>query len=292
MTIVSDGEGKLWCHLITECSAGEKFSIKGKGGIQPRFYCFIDSENNILSVAESSQKGNLIITAPSNSSKLIFNSKIDSSPYIKKIETDNDSELYYTISQEDFTQENTIYEIRYNYTLDGGTITIPQGCELKFEGGSLNYGMLIGNDTKVSSNLNMIFGELIFGGTFNIPFVYAEWFGAKSIVKKQTETNQIVYWDIPDEIENIPDSSDSFNKALDFCGVYNSGKVKATGSIYKVENTITIPAETSLITEESTIFVVYMQGDGKTVVTHDTEDTKKLTKETLDENAYVLAPNQ
>lgn len=292
MTIVSDGEGKLWCHLITECSAGEKFSIKGEGGSQPRFYCFIDSENNILSVAEISQKGNLIITAPSNSSKLIFNSKINSSPYIKKIETNNDSELYYTISQEDFTQENTIYEIRYNYTLDGGTITIPKGCELKFEGGSLNYGMLIGNDTKVSSNLNMIFGELIFGGTFNIPFVYAEWFGAKSIVKKQTETNQIVYWDLPSEISATPDSSEAFNAALDFCGKYNSGCVKATGAIYKVENTITIPAETSLITEESTIFAVYMQGDGKTIVTHDTEDTKKLTKETLNENAYVLAPNQ
>lgn len=193
---------------------------------------------------------------------------------------------------EQITKENTIYEVRYSYDLDGGTLTMPNNCILKFDGGIISNGTIIGNDTKVSSPLTAIFDKITFNGTFNIPFVYAEWFGAKNIVKKQTETNRIVYWDLPSEITTTPDSSEAFNAALDFCGKYNSGCVKATGAIYKVENTITIPAETSLITEESTIFAVYMQGDGKTIITHDTEDTKKLTKETLDENAYVLAPNQ
>lgn len=43
----------------------------------------------------------------------------------------------------------TIYEIRYNFDLDGETITIPNGCSLRFNGGSLSNGKLVGSDTKV-----------------------------------------------------------------------------------------------------------------------------------------------
>ena len=44
---------------------------------------------------------------------------------------------------EQVTKENTIYEIRYNFDLNGATITIPQGCVLKFEGGKLSNGIVI-----------------------------------------------------------------------------------------------------------------------------------------------------
>lgn len=43
----------------------------------------------------------------------------------------------------------TIYEIRYNFDLDGETITIHNGCSLRFNGGSLSNGKLVGGDTKV-----------------------------------------------------------------------------------------------------------------------------------------------
>lgn len=37
---------------------------------------------------------------------------------------------------------NTIYVIQYDYDLDGKTLTIPAGCTLAFEGGSINGGTL------------------------------------------------------------------------------------------------------------------------------------------------------
>ena len=39
-------------------------------------------------------------------------------------------------------QPNTIYEIRYDFDLNGETINIPDNCTLKFEGGSLNNGFI------------------------------------------------------------------------------------------------------------------------------------------------------
>jgi hypothetical protein len=58
-------------------------------------------------------------------------------------------------------EENTIYIIQYDYNLNGQTITIPSGCVLLFEGGSISNGIIIGNDTilwspSIDSNLTDI----------------------------------------------------------------------------------------------------------------------------------------
>jgi hypothetical protein len=42
------------------------------------------------------------------------------------------------------TAANTIYEIRYDYDLNGHTITLPAGCVLEFDGGSIKNGVLNG----------------------------------------------------------------------------------------------------------------------------------------------------
>jgi hypothetical protein len=53
---------------------------------------------------------------------------------------------------EQVTQENTIYEIRYEFDLGGGAnpIQIHAGCVLKFEGGSLKNGTIKGTNTVLS----------------------------------------------------------------------------------------------------------------------------------------------
>lgn len=43
---------------------------------------------------------------------------------------------------EQVTKGNTIYEIRYDYDLDRGEVTIPANCTLKFNGGSISNGTL------------------------------------------------------------------------------------------------------------------------------------------------------
>lgn len=53
-------------------------------------------------------------------------------------------------------QPNTIYEIRYDFDLDGGTVNIPENCTLKFEGGSLKNGTIIANNTSIKGCANCL----------------------------------------------------------------------------------------------------------------------------------------
>lgn len=46
------------------------------------------------------------------------------------------------LTQEDFDSENTIYEIRYKFDLNGSTITLPNNTVLKFDGGQINNGII------------------------------------------------------------------------------------------------------------------------------------------------------
>lgn len=76
-------------------------------------------------------------------------------------------------------QSNTIYEIRYDFDLDGETIEIQEGCTLKFDGGSLKNGKLVGKDTIIESLYCQIFDiDIALKGTWNIDSLYSEWFGA------------------------------------------------------------------------------------------------------------------
>lgn len=77
------------------------------------------------------------------------------------------------------TQTNTIYEIRYNFDLDGGTLTVPNNCVLKFNGGSIGNGTLIGDNTCIDSVAAKIFSGITLSGTFIEQESYPEWFGAK-----------------------------------------------------------------------------------------------------------------
>ena len=60
-------------------------------------------------------------------------------------------------------QSNTIYEIRYDFDLDGNEISIPEGCVLKFNGGSFSNGTLFGSDTRVA---NIKCNDIKYDGTF------------------------------------------------------------------------------------------------------------------------------
>lgn len=49
------------------------------------------------------------------------------------------------------TEANTIYEIRYDFDLGGETLTVPDNCTLKFEGGSLKNGSVAGDNLKAKN---------------------------------------------------------------------------------------------------------------------------------------------
>lgn len=64
--------------------------------------------------------------------------------------------------------EHTIYEIRYNFDLQGQTITLPEGCVLLFKGGTLNNGTIVCNYTDIIGiNKFEDGGTATFSGSFS-----------------------------------------------------------------------------------------------------------------------------
>lgn len=83
------------------------------------------------------------------------------------------------LTQAMISNANTRYIIQYDYDLNGQAITIPKGCILDFQGGSISNGELVGNQTCLQSDLVSIFNNISRSGSWNLPEVYPEWFGAK-----------------------------------------------------------------------------------------------------------------
>ena len=74
------------------------------------------------------------------------------------------------------SEANTIYEIRYDFDLNGETIEMQEGCTLKFNGGSLKNGILKGRDTSIISKPQQIFSCVLIEGTWSITDIYSAWF--------------------------------------------------------------------------------------------------------------------
>lgn len=104
------------------------------------------------------------------------------------------------LTQDMINQPNTIYEIRYDFNLNGETIEMKEGCTLKFDGGRFKNGTLKGNKTTIYSPICTIFDlQLLLSGTYICDKAYPQWFGDVSANKDCTK--------------NIQNCLDFFNKA-------------------------------------------------------------------------------
>ena len=74
------------------------------------------------------------------------------------------------------SDSNTIYVIRWNYDLNNNSLTIPSNCVLKFMGGSLSNGTLVGNNTKIDADKVGIFTGITVAGIWNVPEITTAWF--------------------------------------------------------------------------------------------------------------------
>ena len=69
------------------------------------------------------------------------------------------------------------YVIRDVFDLEGGIITIPQGCILRFDGGQFKNGTVIGNKSYIEAAPYPIFsGSLTIKGSFDAADAFPEWF--------------------------------------------------------------------------------------------------------------------
>lgn len=124
------------------------------------------------------------------------------------------------LTQSMISSSNTIYEIRYDFDLNGETINIPENSILEFKGGSLSNGILNGNKSKIFSEKYYIF-KSVYLNSFDETFA-VEWIGAST---------------------SLDDNSVYFNLA------FSSGVRKwfADGD-YKISNTVYIKNENTIFT--------------------------------------------
>ena len=124
------------------------------------------------------------------------------------------------LTQEMINSANTRYIIQYDYDLNEETITVPEGCVLQFDGGSLSNGTINGNNTIISANLVEVFAtSMNFSGNWNIDSIFPEWFGAKG--------------------DDLNDDSNAIQAAINFSNITKS-TVSLLPKIYKVTKTINI----------------------------------------------------
>ena len=72
------------------------------------------------------------------------------------------------ITKDMINQPNTIYEIRYDFNLGGETIEIAEGCTLKFNGGSLGNGTIIGNETSIDAKYPIFTQNILIRGNWKL----------------------------------------------------------------------------------------------------------------------------
>lgn len=118
--------------------------------------------------------------------------------------------------------DNTIYEIKEMIDLGGQSITIPEGCVIKFSGGTLINGSLKGNGTILKADPLHILGDNVtLKGTWNIKEVSPEWFGAVG--------------------DGATDDSKALQKALNLASFSTGQKVCLMGKSYLINSQINVP---------------------------------------------------
>ena len=79
--------------------------------------------------------------------------------------------------EEQVTKSNTIYEIRYNFDLGSSIVSIPEGCVLKFEGGSVSNGTISLANTYIEAS-SVVFKNVVLNGSIRNKCFEVLWAGA------------------------------------------------------------------------------------------------------------------
>lgn len=139
--------------------------------------------------------------------------------------------------QDKFNKPNVIYKITKDIDLDGGTLTIPEGCTLDFQGGLLTNGTIILQNTTLKSANEKIFGDSIsFQGIGQLLSpLKPEMFGLLTIDDDHNYSRLLLMYNIANSIKASIDWSGYSGKSItitniastpipliqenDFCGV-------------------------------------------------------------------------
>lgn len=136
--------------------------------------------------------------------------------------------FYKTVDGQRVPNTNTIFIIQYDYDLNDpngeNPITIPEGCVLKFDGGSIKNGSLIGQNTKFENATKGCLEGVILEGTFNGDVFHVNW----------------VY---PDTT-NVPDIADTLQVAIN-----NYDNVCIDNGNYTITKTVILRSNVAIFGE-------------------------------------------
>ena len=149
---------------------------------------------------------------------------------------------------EQMTEPKTIYEIRYDFDLDGGTLEVPEGCVLDFKGGSFSNGTIVGNNTTIISGLTQILNVNLTGTWFGKGHI--TWFGAD--VNKE------------DNSDAIQRCMDAFDTTIIDVGTYKVTKtlIGSKSSVIKGDDNIYSNNRISFIPESDDVTTLFSLPNG------------------------------
>lgn len=181
------------------------------------------------------------------------------------------------LTQDMIKKTNTQYIIQYDYDLGGETITVPEGCVLQFEGGSLSNGTLYGNSTLIHADSGgYIFDSISFIGNFKNGCFYADWFGCA----------------------DVEDCSDNLQWAIDAAQKVSVKSVVLSNKTYNISKTIKVPSffsfgglvnnALSAWKRQGTTSLIYQTSDLPIIELGDSEGAKSIS---LHDVALRPSPN-
>lgn len=152
-----------------------------------------------------------------------------------------------TLTQDMFYKDNegsrvpntdSIFCVQHDYNLNGESITIPDGCTIDFENGSICNGTIVGTDTKINANVEEIFGDdITISGTWKVPYIFDSWFATnlQTIHNMNNMNNPNIHVDM--YIEKVLESNTTvyFESNTD---VLLNGKIKNVNTSTSSNNTI------------------------------------------------------
>lgn len=86
------------------------------------------------------------------------------------------------LTRDMISQPNTVYEVRYDFDLNGAEITLPERCILHFSGGCLNNGVIVGNDTLLTGDLSDILDGVKLKGSYKNLECNLTWWGVDTAI--------------------------------------------------------------------------------------------------------------
>lgn len=135
---------------------------------------------------------------------------------------------------EQVIKANTIYEVRYDFDLNGAEITIPENCVLKFNGGSLSNGTINGNLYNIDAQKYKIFENINIKGAAKLNNYY--------LIDWWVKTPQYEFIKENNPIDNYEDIQSAFNSGAE-------NFIFSSDRYYYIKKTLLINGEINLFSD-------------------------------------------